>query len=177
MRTQYDQGDISRVIERLASRIAAAFPPDKPLGIVGIRTRGEVVAGRLAEMLRQRGFTDIGRGVLDVTFYRDDVSLKGAKPLVRPTEIHFDLDDRPVVLVDDVIFTGRSIRAALDALTDFGRPRAIRLAVLVDRGGRELPIQADFVGLMLKEVPSDHRVNVRMTEVDGRDEIVVEPRG
>jgi len=96
--------------------------------------------------------------------------------LVRPTEIDFDLNDRPVVLVDDVIFTGRSIRAALDALTDFGRPRAIRLAVLVDRGGRELPIQADFVGLMLKEVPPDHRVNVRMTEVDGRDEIVVEPR-
>src|SRR3954447_25228633 len=113
MRTQYDEGDIRRVIERLGARIAAAVPVDQPLGIVGIRTRGEVVAERLAGLLQKGGFKNIGRGVLDVTFYRDDVSLKGAKPLVRPTEIHFDLDDRPVVLVDDVIFTGRSIRAAL----------------------------------------------------------------
>ena len=96
--------------------------------------------------------------------------------MVRPTEINFDIDGKPALLVDDVIFTGRSIRSALDALTDFGRPSVIRLAVLADRGGRELPIQADFVGLALKEVPSDHRVNVRMTEIDGRDEIVVEPR-
>jgi pyrimidine operon attenuation protein/uracil phosphoribosyltransferase len=176
MRTQFDEGDIRRVVDRLAARIAAAFPADSFLGLIGIRTRGEVLAERLAGMLRKRGFTRIGQGVLDITFYRDDLSHAGAKPLVRPTEINFDMDGKPALLVDDVIFTGRSIRAALDAITDFGRPSAIRLAVLADRGGRELPIQPDFVGLTLKEVPPDHRVNVRMTEVDGRDEIVVEPK-
>jgi pyrimidine operon attenuation protein/uracil phosphoribosyltransferase len=176
MRTQYDEADIQRVIDRLAARVSTAFAADSPLGVVGIRTRGEVVAERLADILRKQGFDQIGRGVLDVTFYRDDLKHAGAKPLVRPTEINFDLNDRPVLLVDDVIFTGRSIRAAMDALTDFGRPKAIRLAVLADRGGRELPIQPDFVGLMLKDVPGDHRVNVRMKEIDGRDEIVVEPR-
>jgi pyrimidine operon attenuation protein/uracil phosphoribosyltransferase len=176
MRTQYDEGDIKRVMERLANRIAAAFPVDSPLGVIGIRTRGEVVAERLATLLRKKGFSKLGRGVLDITFYRDDLSHAGAKPLIRPTDISFDLNGKPTLLVDDVIFTGRSIRAAMDALADFGRPSMIRLAVLADRGGRELPIQADFVGLMLKEVPPDHRVNVRMTEVDGRDEIVVEPR-
>jgi pyrimidine operon attenuation protein / uracil phosphoribosyltransferase len=176
MRTQFDEGDIRRVVDRLAGRIATAFAPDSFLGIIGIRTRGEVLAERLAGLLRKRGFPRIGRGVLDITFYRDDLSYAGAKPLVRPTEIHFDMNGKPALLVDDVIFTGRSIRAALDAITDFGRPSAIRLAVLADRGGRELPIQPDFVGLTLKEVPPDHRVNVRLTEVDGRDEIVVEPK-
>jgi pyrimidine operon attenuation protein/uracil phosphoribosyltransferase len=177
MRTQYDEGDIKRVIERLASRIATAFPADSFLGVIGIRTRGEFLAERLAEMLRKKGIAKVGQGVLDITFYRDDLSHAGAKPLVRPTEIHFDMNGKPVLLVDDVIFTGRSIRAALDALTDFGRPSSIRLAVLADRGGRELPIQPDFVGLTLKEVPPDHRVNVRLTETDGRDELVVEPKG
>ena len=176
MRTQYDEGDIKRVVERLAMRIAGAFPADAPLSVIGIRTRGEIVAERLAGLLRKKGFTKIGRGVLDITFYRDDLKHAGAKPLIRPTEINFDIDGKPALLVDDVIFTGRSIRAALDALTDFGRPSLIRLAVLADRGGRELPVQPDFVGLTLKDVPPDHRVNVRMTEVDGRDEIVVEPR-
>lgn len=176
MRTQYDEGDIKRVVERLAARLATAFPPDGPLSVIGIRTRGEVLAERLAELLRKKGFTHIGRGVLDITFYRDDLTHAGAKPLVRPTEINFDINGKPALLVDDVIFTGRSIRAAMDAITDFGRPSSIRLAVLADRGGRELPIQADFVGLMLKDVPADHRVNVRLSEIDGRDEIVVEPR-
>ena len=96
--------------------------------------------------------------------------------MVRPTQINIAIDGIPLLLVDDVLFTGRSIRAALDALSDFGRPSAIELAVLVDRGGRELPIQADFVGLTLKNVPRDHRVNVRLKENDGRDEILVEPR-
>ena len=98
----------------------------------------------MAELLKKSGFTKIGRGVLDITFYRDDLSHAGAKPLVRPTEINFDMNDIPALLVDDVIFTGRSIRAAMDAMTDFGRPSVIRLAVLADRGGRELPIQAGF---------------------------------
>src|SRR5205814_8027966 len=146
------------------------------LNIVGIRTRGEILAQRLAALLQTQGFSRIGRGVLDITLYRDDLSEIGPRPLVRPTQIDVDIDGVPLLLVDDVLFTGRSVRAALDALSDFGRPTAIRLAVLIDRGGRELPIQADFVGLTLQDVPPHYRVNVRLAENDGRDEIVVEPR-
>ena len=176
VRTSYDHSDVSRLIEQLASRIASAFHSGEPLNIVGIRTRGEVLAKRLDELLRSRGFSQIGRGVLDITLYRDDLSEIGPRPLVRPTRIDVDINGVPLLLVDDVLFTGRSIRAALDALSDFGRPSAIRLAVLVDRAGRELPIQADFVGLTLQTVPSESRVNVRLSEIDGRDEIVVEPK-
>jgi pyrimidine operon attenuation protein / uracil phosphoribosyltransferase len=176
VRTSYDQSDVSRLIDQLASRIASSFSPDSSLVIVGIRTRGETLAQRLTGLLRDRGFNKIGRGVLDITLYRDDLSEIGPRPMVRPTNIDVDINGVPLLLVDDVLFTGRSIRAALDALSDFGRPSAIRLAVLADRAGRELPIQADFVGLTLQTVPSEHRVNVRFTEIDGRDEIVVEPR-
>jgi pyrimidine operon attenuation protein/uracil phosphoribosyltransferase len=176
MRNSYDPADVQRIIEQLISRVAAAFDAKQPLNIVGIRTRGEVLAQRVAAMLQKHGFNSIGRGVLDITLYRDDLSEIGPRPLVRPTQINIDIDDRPLLLVDDVLFTGRSIRAALDALSDFGRPSAVRLAVLVDRGGRELPIQPDLVGVTLSDVPKDHRVNVRFAEVDGRDEITVEPR-
>ena len=176
MRTHYDQADVRRIIEQLGGNIASSFNREQPLNIVGIRTRGEVLAGRLTEMLRGQGFRNIGRGVLDITLYRDDLSEIGPRPLVRPTRIDVDIDGVPLVLVDDVLFTGRSVRAGLDALADFGRPSAIRLAVLVDRGGRELPIQPDFVGLKLSDVPGDHRVNVFLSESDGRDEITVEPR-
>src|SRR3954465_1319376 len=174
MRTNYDQSDVARLIDQLAGKIAATFKADQPLNIVGIRTRGEVLAERLARILRDRGFAQIGRGVLDITLYRDDLSEIGPRPLVRPTRIDIDIDDKPLLLVDDVLFTGRSIRAALDALNDFGRPSAIRLAVLVDRGGRELPIQPDFVALKLPDVAREHRVNVRFKEIDGIDQIVVE---
>lgn len=176
MRTSYEQADVARIIGQLASTVASAFHPDRPLTVVGIRTRGEALAQRLTTMLQSRGFSHIGRGVLDITLYRDDLSEIGPRPLVRPTNINVDINGSPLLLVDDVLFTGRSIRAALGALNDFGRPSAIRLAVLVDRGGRELPIQADFTGLQLPDVPSDHRVNVRLNEIDGRDEILVEPR-
>ena len=175
MRTHYGDADVKRVIEECTSRIASAFDPARELTLVGIRTRGEVLAQRITAALQQRGFTKIARGVLDITLYRDDLSEIGPKPMVRPTRIDADINGKPLLLIDDVLFTGRSVRAGLDALSDFGRPSAIRLAVLVDRGGRELPIQADFVGLTLKDVPLDHRVNVRLDEVDGRDEIVVEP--
>jgi pyrimidine operon attenuation protein/uracil phosphoribosyltransferase len=177
MRTSYDEQDVARAIDGLVTRIAAAFKPEQRLNIVGIRTRGEILAQRLATLLRERGFVNIGRGVLDITLYRDDLSEIGPRPLVRPTKIDVDIDGVPLLLVDDVLFTGRSVRAALDALSDFGRPGAIELAVLIDRGGRELPIQADFVGLTLRDVPADHRVNVRLKETDGKDEIVVGPRG
>ena len=176
MRNSYDPGDVQRIIEQLAARVAAAFDAKQPLNVVGIRTRGEVLAQRLTAMLQNQKFAQIGRGVLDITLYRDDLSEIGPRQLVRPTQIDIDIDAKPLLLVDDVLFTGRSIRAALDALSDFGRPSAIRLAVLVDRGGRELPIQPDFVGVTLSDVPKDHRVNVRFSEIDGKDEITVEPR-
>jgi pyrimidine operon attenuation protein / uracil phosphoribosyltransferase len=176
MRNSYDEADVRRAVEQLAGRIRSAFKKAEPLNIVGIRTRGETLAERLCAILREKGFTQIGRGVLDITLYRDDLSEIGPRPMVRPTHISIDIDGKPLLLVDDVLFTGRSVRAGLDALSDFGRPSAIRLAVLIDRGGRELPVQADFVGLTLRDVPADHRVNVRLKETDGRDEIVVEPR-
>ena len=177
MRTQFDAADVARLVEELVGQVASQLNPQQPLVIVGVRTRGETLAGRLAAGLKSRGFSQISRGTLDITLYRDDLSEIGPRPLVRPTELNTDINDRPLLLVDDVIFTGRSIRAALNALIDFGRPSAIRLAVLVDRGGRELPIQADMAALRLGSVPQQHRVNVRLAEVDGRDEITVEPRG
>src|SRR5258706_14112591 len=176
MHTQYDADDVKRAIGVLVDHVAATFAADRPLGIIGIRTRGEVLARRITQMLAERGFGRIERGTLDITLYRDDLSEIGPKPLVRPTAVDFDLAGMPILLVDDVLFTGRSIRAALSALGDFGRPGVIRLLVLADRNGRELPIQADFVGLALKDVPRDHRVNVRLKESDQIDEIVVEPR-
>jgi pyrimidine operon attenuation protein/uracil phosphoribosyltransferase len=176
MRNQYDEGDVGRMIDHLVTAIARDFASDRPINIVGIRTRGETLAERLASQLKQHGVKNIGRGVLDITLYRDDLSEIGPRPLVRPTQISVDINGGPLLLVDDVLFTGRSIRAGLDALSDFGRPSAIRLAVLVDRGGRELPIQADYVGLTLRDVPRDHRVNVKLHETDGRDEILVEPK-
>ena len=176
MRTYYDQNDVQRIIDQLAARIAAAFRPAEPLNIIGVRTRGETVAQRLTAILKKQGFSNIARGVLDITMYRDDLSSKGTGRMPRPTEIDIPLDDIPMLLVDDVLFTGRSTRAALNALVDFGRPKVIRLAVLVDRSGRELPIQSDFTGLTIGDVPPDHRVNVHLTETDGTDEIVVEPK-
>lgn len=176
MRTSFEQAEVEKAIEQLAERIAASFDSSAPLNIVGIRTRGEILAERLSQHLQARGYAGIGRGVLDITLYRDDLSEVGPRPLVRPTSLTIDINGRPLLLVDDVLFTGRSVRAGLDALSDFGRPSAIRLAVLVDRGGRELPIQADFVGLMLPNVPHDHRVNLRLREIDQQEGISVGPR-
>ena len=176
MRNYYDERDVGRLVEQVVDRIGAGFSPGQPINIVGIRTRGEVLAERITGLLRGRGLGPIGRGVLDITLYRDDLSEIGPRPMVRPTRLDIAIDDKPLLLVDDVLFTGRSVRSALDALADFGRPSAIRLAVLVDRGGRELPIQPDFVGLTLSGVQPNHRVNVRLKETDGRDEISVEPK-
>ncbi len=175
MPNRFNHDEVGEMLDRLTARVAAEFQPDGPLNVIGIRTRGETLAERLSENLRQRGFSRIGRGVLDITLYRDDLSEIGPKPMVRPTEIHLSIDDTPMLLVDDVLFTGRTVRAALDALADFGRPSKIRLVVLVDRGGRELPIQPDIVALK-QEVPMDCVVKVRFTETDGRDEIVIESR-
>lgn len=176
MRNHYDESDVKRIIDDLVRHIAANCDPLQRLNIIGIRTRGETIAQRLVPMLQAKGFSDIGRGVLDVTLYRDDLSEIGPTPLAGPTAIDIPLDGIPLVLVDDVLFTGRSVRSALNALVDFGRPSVIRLAVLVDRGGRELPIAADYVGITLPQVPPDVRVNVHLVETDKVDEIVVEPR-
>jgi len=175
MRNYYDHADVARLIDGLVVSVSAAFPADQPLNVVGIRTRGEILANRIATALAQRGHRYLGRGVLDVTLYRDDIAAMGPRPM-RATDLQIDVDDKPLLLVDDVLFTGRSVRSAMNLLIDFGRPALIRLAVLVDRGGRELPIQADFTALTLSNVPPEHRVNVRLTEVDGADEIVVEPK-
>jgi pyrimidine operon attenuation protein / uracil phosphoribosyltransferase len=159
---------VQKALDGLCQAVAKHLPKGEPLGIVGIRTRGEIIAQRLANCLAGLHKGPIHRGVLDITFYRDDISRRKHAPLVRATEIDFDMDDMQVLLVDDVLHTGRSVRAAMDAIMDFGRPRAIRLAVLVDRGGRELPIAADFVGKRL-EVPDNIRVQVNLTEHDGKD--------
>lgn len=176
MRNQYDEADVGRMLGHLADAVATHFSPPGPLSIVGIRTRGETLAERLIGLLGERGFSNIGQGVLDITLYRDDLSEIGLRPLVRPTQLAIDIDRAPLLLVDDVLFTGRSVRAALNLLNDFGRPGVIRLAVLVDRGGRELPVQPDFVALTLTDVPADHEVNVRLRETDAVDEIVVARR-
>ncbi len=165
-----DAGALAGTIERLADEIAEAAPGDAPLALVGIRRRGEHLARRMSRLLAARQGRAPRLGALDITLYRDDLTTIGPDAVVRGTEIDFDITDTWLVLVDDVLYTGRSVRAALDALTDLGRPRAIRLAVLVDRGWRELPIQPDFVGLRV-ETTRDQIVKVKMVEVDGVDEV------
>jgi pyrimidine operon attenuation protein/uracil phosphoribosyltransferase len=168
--------ELHDALGQLARNIAAAAPKDAPLAVIGIRRRGEKLAQRLLPLLEQAGAPPAHYGALDITLYRDDLTTIGPSAVVRGTEIDFDLTDTWVVLVDDVLYTGRSVRSALDALTDLGRPRAIRLAILVDRGLRELPIQADFVGLRTDTEPH-HAVSVRLIEVDGKDEVVLHERG
>ncbi|QOJ14200.1 MAG: bifunctional pyr operon transcriptional regulator/uracil phosphoribosyltransferase PyrR [Planctomycetia bacterium] len=164
-----DEAGLRRTLETMADEIARAAPPGAPVGIVGIRRRGEVLARRLRAMLEARGVA-LHHGALDITLYRDDLSTIGPNAMLRGTEIAFDVRDHWIVLVDDVLYTGRSVRAALDALVDLGRPRAIRLAVLVDRGWRELPIHADFVGLKV-ETTAHQIIKVKVHEVDGEDGI------
>jgi pyrimidine operon attenuation protein/uracil phosphoribosyltransferase len=173
-----DADRIARTLTRIAHEILErnAAPGDvHDLVLVGIRTRGVPIAKRLAQLLRDiRGGDEVPTGALDITLYRDDLMRHavGPQPVVRKTEIPFSIDDKRILLVDDVLYTGRTIRAALDALIDFGRPKAIQLVVLVDRGHRELPIKADYVGKNLPTSPSQS-VQVRLVEVDGRDEVEI----
>ena len=162
---------LSKGLDRLVTEIAQRCEPKTPLAMVGVRSRGDVLARRLQKRLEEKGIKVSQQGVLDITLYRDDLDQVGGEARVRKTDINFDLSDYVVILVDDVLFTGRTARAALDALMDFGRPRAIRLAVLVDRGGRELPIQADFVGLELSE--TNKHVQIKLLETDGEDQIIL----
>ncbi len=175
MRVILDADQIERTLQNLADQIADQTAPDNHLAIVGIRSRGEILAQRLADRLSQRLGKPIPCGTLDITLYRDDLNAPHGRsqPQVRTTEIGFDIDDKTIVLVDDVLYTGRSTRAALDALIDLGRPKAIRLAVLVERAGREFPIQADFVGYVADVWPQQS-VQVSLIESDGKDEVTLE---
>jgi pyrimidine operon attenuation protein/uracil phosphoribosyltransferase len=170
-----DADRIARTLTRIAHEIVERNKGVEDLALVGIRTRGVPIARRLARTLREITRHDIPTGALDITLYRDDLMRHavGPQPLVRRTEIPFSIDDRKILLVDDVLYTGRTVRAALDALIDFGRPRGIQLIVLVDRGHRELPIKADYVGKNLPTAP-DESVQVRLQETDGQDEVVLE---
>ena len=163
--------DVRRALVRIAHEIVERERTDG-LVLVGIADRGDHLALRLAREIAAIEGTEVPVGVLDITFYRDDIGLTAEAPVVRETRIPFDVGGRTVILVDDVLFTGRTIRAAMDALIDLGRPRRIRLAVLVDRGHRELPIRADFVGKNVPTQISDD-VRVMVAEVDGEDGAVV----
>jgi pyrimidine operon attenuation protein/uracil phosphoribosyltransferase len=170
-----DADRMSRTLTRIAHEILERNRALDELALVGIRTRGVYLAKRLAAIIRQINGHDVVTGALDITLYRDDFMRHpvGAQPLVRRTELPFSIDDKRILLVDDVLYTGRTIRAALDALIEFGRPKAIQLVVLVDRGHRELPIKADYVG---KNLPTSTResVQVQLEEVDGRDEVEIQ---
>jgi len=173
-----DQAQIERTLTRMAHEILEKNPSEASLAIVGIHTRGAFLGRRLRDLLAQLSGREIPLGALDISFYRDDVALRGLQqpaskqPEVKDTDLPFPIDDAVVVLVDDVLYTGRTIRAAIEALFDFGRPRRVQLAVLVDRGHRELPIRPDYVG---KNMPTalPERVSVRLKEHDGRDEVVL----
>jgi pyrimidine operon attenuation protein / uracil phosphoribosyltransferase len=170
-----DAERISRTLTRIAHEIVERNKGVQDVALVGIRTRGVHIARRLARSLREITGDEVPTGALDITLYRDDLMRHavGPQPVVRSTEIQFSIDNRKILLVDDVLYTGRTIRAALDALIDFGRPRAIQLVVLVDRGHRELPIKADYVG---KNLPtsSEESVQVCLQENDGRDEVILQ---
>lgn len=156
----------------MAVEILELAQAPKDLVLVGIQRRGVELAERLARLIEQEEGVTVGRGAIDITLYRDDLELVGPKPVIGETRLPTDLSGRHVVIVDDVLYTGRTVRAALDELADFGRPRRISLCVLVDRGGRELPIQAEIVGKVAKVGPGE-RVDVLIEELDGRDEVAV----
>jgi len=167
-----DADDLRRALVRIAHEIVEGNGGTQELALVGVRSRGVPLAERLAGLIEEHEGTRPPVGSLDITFYRDDLTRVAHAPIVRKSEEMPEVEGRTVVLVDDVLYTGRTVRAALDALTDHGRPRAVRLAVIVDRGHRELPIRADHVG---KNLPTagDEIVHVRLTETDGHDEVVI----
>lgn len=172
-RVVMDADRIDRSITRIAYEILEKNKGVEDLALIGIRTRGVHLAQRIQEKIFHIEGTTVPLGILDITLYRDDIAQRKGKPRLERTDVPFTLDNKKVVLVDDVLFTGRTIRAAMDALIDFGRPKRIQLAVLVDRGHRELPIRADFVG---KDFPSSlwEAVSVHLKENDQKDEVIIE---
>jgi len=167
-----DEAALDRALTRIAHEILEKNGGSSDLAFVGLRTRGVTLAQRLAARIAQIDGATLPVGTLDITLYRDDLGLRGA-PVIRGTDIPFSIKNKTVVLVDDVLFTGRTIRAALDAIIDLGRPKAIQLAILIDRGHREVPIRPDYVG---KNLPTSRResVAVRLREHDGDDRVVIE---
>ncbi|MDD4874446.1 MAG: bifunctional pyr operon transcriptional regulator/uracil phosphoribosyltransferase PyrR [Dehalococcoidales bacterium] len=166
--------DIKRTLSRIAHEIIERNKSTEKIILVGMRTRGVPLANRLASDIESFEGAKIPVGILDFSLYRDDISSLGLQPVVKSTDIPVSIDGKTIILVDDVLYTGRSVRAALDALIDFGRPLSIQLAVLVDRGHRELPIRADYVG---KNIPSanDEEIQVHLSEIDSIDEIAIIP--
>lgn len=175
MKVILNSQQIGQILDDLAARIVAETPHELDVAAIGIRSRGEVLAQRLSARLSRKLDKDVPCGTLDITLYRDDLNSpqSTSQPQVRTTEIGFNIDDKIIILVDDVLYTGRSTRAAMDALIDLGRPKAIKLAVLVDRAGREFPIQADYAGYKT-DVEPGKIVQVTLVESDGKDEVVVE---
>ena len=172
-----DRDDLRRTLVRIAHEIIEKNPGSERVALVGIHTRGAILGRRLHALVGELTGSEVPFGDLDISFYRDDVNDRepGAQPVVHSSHLDFDLDDRTVVLVDDVLFTGRTVRAAVDALFDYGRPDKVQLAVLVDRGHRELPIRPDYVGKNLPTARSE-RVYVRLEETDGVDEVMIADR-
>lgn len=167
-----EKDTINRILMRIAHEILEKNKGTKDLCLVGIRSRGVPLAQRLAECIKKIENEDVPVGALDITLYRDDLTSIAIHPVIHKTDIGFDIENKKVILVDDVLYTGRTIRAALDELIDFGRPTSIQLAVLIDRGHRELPIRADYAG---KNIPTSQRetVEVCLVETDGADEVVI----
>jgi len=170
--TVLDSRALARTLRRMADEIVELFDGVDNLIFVGIQRRGVQLSDRLADILDDREQVKVPRGSLDITLYRDDLQTVGPRPVVGPTKLPWDLNGKRVLIVDDVLHTGRTVRAALDELADFGRPSRIALAVVVDRGGRELPIHADIVGKRVDVAPSD-RVDVLVSELDGSDGVVL----
>jgi pyrimidine operon attenuation protein / uracil phosphoribosyltransferase len=175
MKVVLDSGQINASIAKLTDSIASLAGSNADIAIIGIRSRGEVLGQRLTKNLSKKLNADIPCGTLDITLYRDDINdpQGDQQPAVRSTEIPFDISGMTIILVDDVLYTGRSVRAAMDALMSFGRPKAVKLAVLIDRGHRELPIQADFAAETIDIAP-EKSVQVRLVETDGSDQVIVE---
>ena len=167
-----DAKTIERALVRIAHEIVEKNKGAENMAVIGIKNRGEYLAQRVAKLIEKIEEVQIPVGLMDITLYRDDIQTKLEQPLVQKTEIPFDVRDKVIILVDDVLFTGRTIRAALDQIIDFGRPRSIQLAVLVDRGHRELPIRADYVGKNIPTAKSE-RVKVKIKEVDGEDSVSI----
>jgi pyrimidine operon attenuation protein/uracil phosphoribosyltransferase len=164
--------EIERTLVRLAHEIVEKHGGSENVGLVGIKRRGIPLAQRLAVLIEKIEKHPVDTGVLDISFYRDDLSTAGARPVVTPGAIGFDVNGRDIILMDDVLYTGRTIRAALDALFDHGRPKSVRLLVLIDRGHRELPIEATYVGRM---IPTSKReiIEVKLNEVDGQEQVLL----
>ncbi len=175
MKLVLDSPSIDRAVTRMAHEILEKNKGTQDLCLMGIQTRGVILAQRLKTQIQRIAKVEVPTGILDINLYRDDLTRVAEQPVIHKTEINFDLANKIVVLVDDVLYTGRTIRAALDALTDFGRPKRIEVAILIDRGHRELPIRADFVG---KNIPTneDEIVHVRFTETDGKEEVTVDQK-